>query len=245
MPVHNWTRVPPPVFHGFHIAWIQALTGALNNGVLPASCHAVVEGSGVPPVGLGDYEAFGEADAPTVRFVARQPPRVHFTMATSGTEGYARCRSHIAVRESDEDGLLALIDVLVPGHKDSRHAWRQLIDKAVGCLARDLPLLLLDVLPPGRFDHQGIHGAVWAEVTENAFTLPAGKPLTLLAYSPGSVTTAYVETVGVGDVLPDMPLFLGPEAYVSVPLEATYREAYRSTPEYWRQRLEAHDAPSA
>src|SRR5436305_1939321 len=120
MPMHNWTRVPPPVFHGFHIAWVGALTGALNNGVLPPSCHA----------------------------------------------------------------------------------------------------------------------AAWAEVTENAFTLPAGKPLTLVAYCPGSVTTAYVETLGAGDALPDMPLFLGPEAYVSVPLEATYQEAYRTTPEYWRHRLE-------
>ncbi len=42
-----------------------------------------------------------------------------------------------------------------------------------------------------------------------------------------------------------MPLFLGPEAYVSVPLEATYQEAYRGTPEYWRHRLEGHDAPSS
>jgi len=37
----------------------------------------------------------------------------------------------------------------------------------------------------------------------------------------------------------DMPLFLKPETYVRVPLEATYRDAYRGVPRRWREVLEA------
>ena len=35
-----------------------------------------------------------------------------------------------------------------------------------------------------------------------------------------------------------MPLFLQPGAYVEVPLEATYREAFAAVPRRWRDVLE-------
>ena len=37
---------------------------------------------------------------------------------------------------------------------------------------------------------------------------------------------AYVEPIGVGDALPEMPLFLKPEIYVPTPLEATYQTTW-------------------
>ena len=40
----------------------------------------------------------------------------------------------------------------------------------------------------------------------------------------------YVEPTAVGRELLDMPLFLDPEVYVNVPLEATYQGAYRGVP---------------
>jgi hypothetical protein len=55
------------------------------------------------------------------------------------------------------------------------------------------------------------------------FELPADQRLTLAAYDAGPPLEAYVEFVGVGDVLPEMPLFLKPGFYVPAPLEETYR----------------------
>jgi hypothetical protein len=49
---------------------------------------------------------------------------------------------------------------------------------------------------------------------------------------------AYVEHVRVGSALPDMPLFLHPERYVSLPLEPSYELAYRGMPGFWREVLE-------
>ena len=46
--------------------------------------------------------------------------------------------------------------------------------------------------------------------------MPPDKPLTTVAYA-AEPTTAYVEPVAVGEVLPEMPLFLGPGFY-GVPL---------------------------
>lgn len=36
-----------------------------------------------------------------------------------------------------------------------------------------------------------------------------------------------------------MPLFLEPEAYVNVPLEATYQGAYHGVPGRWKRVLES------
>ena len=64
------------------------------------------------------------------------------------------------------------------------------------------------------------------------------RPLTLVAYSAGVPPTAYVQPIGVGEMLPDMPLFLSPERYVDVPLETTYCAAWRGMPQRWRHELE-------
>ena len=37
----------------------------------------------------------------------------------------------------------------------------------------------------------------------------------------------------------DMPLFLEDEIYINVPLEATYRAAYRGVPRRWQRVLDA------
>ncbi len=50
---------------------------------------------------------------------------------------------------------------------------------------------------------------------------------------------ALIELVGVGEALPEMPLFLTPEIYVQVPLEATYQAAWEGMPAYWRDVLTA------
>ena len=43
-------------------------------------------------------------------------------------------------------------------------------------------------------------------------------------------TVAYVEPVAVGDLLPDMPVFLTPDRYVPCPLDATYQTAWDQFP---------------
>jgi hypothetical protein len=60
----------------------------------------------------------------------------------------------------------------------------------------------------------------------------------VVSYSAGPVECAFIESVAVGDDLPDMPLFLTPEEYVNVPLEATYRAAYHGVPRRWQRVLQ-------
>jgi hypothetical protein len=92
-------------------------------------------------------------------------------------------------------------------------------------------VVVIDILPPTPRDPAGMHKAVWDEIEEEPFELPPGKPLTLAAYVAGDLftgieTTAYVELIGVGDILPDMPAYLDRQNYVPVPLETAYQTAW-------------------
>ncbi len=48
---------------------------------------------------------------------------------------------------------------------------------------------------------------------------------------------AHIETVGLGEVLPEMPLFISPGAHVVVPLEETYMNAWEDTPAPVRRQV--------
>ena len=76
------------------------------------------------------------------------------------------------------------------------------------------------------------------------FAPPPDKPLMLASYDAGAERVAYVETVGVGDALPDMPIFLKPGHYVLAPLEATYRATWQVFPAPLKRLLEAPAAES-
>ncbi len=49
---------------------------------------------------------------------------------------------------------------------------------------------------------------------------------------------AYIDPVAVGDVLPDMPLFLKAGIYVPTPLEATYQTTWKGFPAVLKRLLE-------
>ena len=80
---------------------------------------------------------------------------------------------------------------------------------------------------------------VVSAMREAMVRLPADKPLTCVAYIGGPSAEAFIEPVGIGDVLPDMPLFLTPDVYVSTPLDVTYRLAWDGMAGYWRDVLSA------
>jgi hypothetical protein len=244
MPIHDWTRVNPNIYHHFHGRWIFAMADALNTGGLPKGYYALAEqvtrrmGPDVltleRPVGIP--RAPGEAGALTV---IATPPRTRFAVAER-PKPLRRRQWRLPVRHVADHRMVALIELVSPANKASKYKFKTFVDKAVGVLNLNLHLLVIDPFPPGKRDPNGVHGAIWDEAVGRPFTLPPDKPLTLASYSSGEELAAYVEPVAVGDPLPDMPLFLEPEVYVNVPLEATYQTAWQTFPDEWKQVLSAH-----
>jgi hypothetical protein len=159
-------------------------------------------------------------------------------------DDYVLKRRTIVIRHVSDDRIIALLEIVSPGNKSSRHALRSFVEKAVEALYRGYHLLVVDLFPPTRRDPQGIHAAIWQEISDDPYELPADARLTLAAYSAGPTKRAYVEATNVGRELIAMPLFVEPEIYVNVPLEATYQGAYRGVPRRWKRVLEA-DSPEA
>ena len=130
-----------------------------------------------------------------------------------------------------------MVEVVSPGNQAARNPLRAFVQKAAELLDKRVHLLILDLNPPGKRDPQGIHGAIWEELTGQQYAAPARKPLTLAAYESDATVRAYVQGVAVGDTLPDMPLFLEPGGHVPVPLERTYQAAWTAVPRRWRAVL--------
>ncbi len=251
MPIHDWTQVDAGVFHDFHLEWISTIKRALNTGVLPPDYYAMAEqiaGGHQPDVltlemvgpssawPVGNASSTGESEGGGIA-LASAPPQVRFT-ATSEPERYARKRNRIAVRHKSGDRVVAVLEIVSPGNKGSRHAMRSFVEKSLDFLEAGIHLMIVDLFPPGPRDPQGIHVAIWTEIEETAFQLPLDQPLTLASYSSGLVKRAFIEPVAVGDALREMPLFLEPDRYVLVPLEPAYRDAFAAVPNRWRAVLE-------
>jgi hypothetical protein len=245
MPVHDWTRIDAGTFHAFHTAWVTHLMEALNGGLLPPPYYALAEQvasqrqtdvltlqvgptpAGVPPGGLAVAEA-----APSVRVRARLEPE-------SARRPAIRRSRRVVVRHVSGHRVVAVVEIASPANKDRRGSVNNLAGKVVQLLQAGIHVLLIDLLPPGRFDPGGIHGAVCKLFGAAGYQPPPGEAFTLASYrADGAEPEVFLEPVGLGRPLIDMPLFLSRERYVNVPLEKTYLQAYERFPAFWKHVLE-------
>ena len=229
MPIHDWTRVDAGLFHAFHHDWVTVLSRALNAGVLPPDYFALPEQSirgPIPDVLTLNLSSGRDVLTGTGRglAVATVPPRARLVRRAEETI-YVRKADRIAVRHRHGQ-VVAVIEIVSPGNKASKNELRTFVEKTSNLIMRGVHLLVIDLFPPSKRDPQGIHKAIWDDLVEEDFELPADQRLTIAAYDAGPPPVAYVELVAVGDALPDMPIFLKPDFYVPAPLEETYRTTW-------------------
>jgi hypothetical protein len=248
MPIHDWTRVPAGLFHHFHQSWSIRITDALNAGILPPGFAALVEqraGLREPDVlaiesggggGRAKTEGSGGvamADPPAAQIVRRSTKQIY-----SGRANRILVRHHLG-------RIVAVVEIISPGNKDSRAALRDFVQKMIDLLREGIHVLIVDLFPPSPRDPQGIHKAVWDEIEEEDFQFPAGKDRILVSYETGAQRVAYIEPIAVGDALPDMPLFLNSRLHVNAPLEPTYQATWDTLPEEMRTAVETGQMPEA
>jgi len=245
MPMHDWSQVKPGTYHNFHYRWIASIMDRLNAGLLPAGCFAMAEqviGGPEPDVvtlKLSDDvdEATAAKTGAAIAVAEPQAKPVTSVVMKADIERYAAKANRIVIRH-ELGKVLAVVELVSPGNKNSVHGIRSLVEKAADLLFGGINLLILDPLPPTPRDPNGIHALIWNEITDDPFELPADRPLTFAAYQAGPVKTAYVEPFAVGSKLPDMPLFLTGDRYVSVPLEETYQTTWNVLPKELQRLVE-------
>jgi hypothetical protein len=254
MPVHDWTLVEAGLFHDFHTVWIGAIRNALNEGVLPPGYYALAEQHFGQPV-ADVLTLHASSPPPTLPLplppdtggiaVAEVPPRTR-RAHTVEMAALARRRS-LAIRHVSGHRLVSLLEIISPANKDRAETVEDFAAKALSALELGVHLLIVDLFPPGLHDPHGMHGAVLRrlEQSDEPYDLPGEEPLTLASYATGPRVQTYVEHLALGALLPDMPLFLRPDRYVNVPLEATYHSTYRGVPAFWRDVLEGRPPETA
>jgi hypothetical protein len=245
MPIHDWTRVPAGLFHHFHQSWSIRIVDALNAGILPRGVAALVEQrAGLREPDVLAIESRRWRDENGNGGVATAQPPATRIVRRSTKEIYSARANRIVVRHH-LGRIVAVIEIISPGNKDSRAALRDFVDKSIDLLREGIHVLVVDLFPPTPRDPQGIHKAIWDEIEEEEFHFPDGKDRTLVSYETGAQRVAYIEPVAVHDLLPDMPLFLQNNLYVMVPLEATYQTAWNTLPEELRIAVETGRLPEA
>jgi hypothetical protein len=244
MPIHDWTRVTPGIFHHFHHEWISEISRKLNSGLLPPGYYAMAEqiaGGMGPDVLTLEMPTYRPPAPEKVKewgvALATRPPRVRFH-ARMEMDAYAQKAKAVVVRHTSNHEVVAMVELVSPGNKGGQMAMLSFVRKARDAIQAGIHLLIVDLFPPGPRDPEGINRVIW-EDREGSFALPADKPLACMAYLAGPCPEVFLEPVAVGDTLPEMPLFLTTETYVPVPLEATYQGAWEAVPAYWREALTA------
>ncbi len=216
MPIHDWSRAEASVFHAFRHRWLGALCDAMNDGRLPDDHFAMIE------------EASDLAEANSDTELANNGP----------APGPARRADCIAVRRG-EGLLVAVVEVVSPGDKASAARLQSLIGSIAVLVGRRVHVLLIDLFPPGPHDPRGVHNAIWDTIEPEERDIPVGRPLAVASYDSGSIVATYVEPMAVGEILPEMPLFLEPGVYLPTPLESSYQAAWDVLPAGLRGQLPA------
>src|SRR3954454_22391589 len=155
MPIHDWTRLEAGDFHDFHQCWVVGIRNALNSGLLPPEYMAMAEQvTGRPIPDVVTLQAGTPAGEPGGIAVATSPPTARL-IAKLEKINYAKRADRVVIRHG-RGRVVAIIEILSPGNKDSRNALRTFVEKAADIVNQGVTLLVDDLFPPTHRDPQGI-----------------------------------------------------------------------------------------
>ncbi len=175
MPIHDWTRVIPGIFHDFHLSWLAEIKRTLNAGLLPAGYYALAEqiaGGFGPDVLTLQQPVYGSLSAAAEPCggiaVADAPPRVRFH-ARAEIDIYAAKAKKVMIRHRSDHKVIAIIEIVSPGNKNGQTEFAAFVQKADQALLSGIHLLIVDLFPPTVRDPRASIGRSGArKVTETS-----------------------------------------------------------------------------
>ena len=253
MNLHDWSTVGDGAFHQFHNAWITMLCVRLNRGGLPPGYGAYAErsmsveddvpGSGPTSVGLSDVNVDRRTGRPgggtaTLEAEPAVTSVIEEAVEDEVAELYVRRQDRLAVRDR-ERRVVAVVEIVSVGNKDSRDRFEAFLAKSAEVIDGGAHLTVVDVHRPLGRDPRGTVDAVWERVGgrttrlegRSVGTIRFGRPLRL-----------YAESLTIGEAVPSVPLFLGANGHVPLPLAEGYADAWSSMAVDEQDEIEAATA---
>jgi hypothetical protein len=234
MPLLDHFHPPLSVSHswkGFHSAWANAITNQLNEA-LPEGFYAIPE---VPlgneiEIDVASLERPGNgAAAGGVATAVWSPPRPRLAAPVD----FSRVRG-VAIHVFQDSGgpqLRAAIDLVSPANKDRPRSRLTFAAKCVGYLERGIGLVVLDTVTTRRANmHAEIAAALEATagLEWDSPTSLAGVAYRMAAEQGQTRVEVWPEPLALGAALPTLPLWLGADLCLPLPLEGSYTAACRS-----------------
>ena len=129
MPIHDWTRVEAGDFHDFHQCWVVAIRNALNAGLLPVGYMAMAEQvTGRPIPDVVTLQAYEPKEGPEGGIAVATAPPTARLIAKIEKVKYAKRADRVVIRHG-RGKVVAIIEILSPGNKESRERYGPLSRK--------------------------------------------------------------------------------------------------------------------
>jgi Protein of unknown function (DUF4058) len=151
MPMHDWTKVDDGIFHHFHQIWSGRMMERLNAGLLPPDFYALIEQATirgdakrrVPDILALEYRDAGNGPSNGMKSALMSRPSTA-QKYKSDLDAFRRKKNVLAIRRVTGDRVVAIIEIVSPGNKSGRGAFRDLLEKFGRLLAQGVHLLILD-----------------------------------------------------------------------------------------------------
>ena len=228
MPLLDHFRPPLSRTHpwrGFHGAWAAAMARLLNAGVLPPGYYAVPFLGRDGPVEI-DVAALREFD-PVGGKGGVQP----WTPADPGLAVAVEwpTTDDVRVEVFADDGdprLAAAVELVSPRNKDRPRSCEVFAAKCAGYLRLGCGVVVVDAVTTRRADlHADLLAALGAEATPAAPAALSAVSYRAVGRDEEGRLLAWPSSMGVGQALPTVPLWVGADLAVPLDLEASHTAA--------------------
>ena len=245
MPLYDLTALQFPgddsIYHHFHASWLISLADALNRAFPEESGFEAIFEKKVNPLEADVVTIDSLAEGVKKQFVAQcrrlqlPSPAVSFINPTFPDDA-----RDLTIRTASGK-VVSVIELTSPGNKDARKKADAYAINAVSYLQRGINYFVIDALPPTPFVDT-FHNLIAALLEGDRLPLPEEKPFYIISYNVRIVAgdvqmDVYPYWLGLGETLPQVPLFLVDDLHIEVDLESTFMEAVDRLPSRHHRRL--------
>jgi hypothetical protein len=217
-------------FHSFHNAWATEIAADLNE-VLPKGFIAE------PNVQIG---SFGEIDVRADELLTEEEKTLlmqyHIPAAVAKIRVSFPDETEIFIINIEQARrTVGVVEIVSPSNKNRPENREIFVSKCLSFISQGISLIIVDIVTVRPFNfHNELLSRLrttegWMQVLAPSFRVGDEMPLYCSSYrytfefkEPSVELWAYA--LEVGDVLPELPLFISPEIAVPVKLEKTYME---------------------
>lgn len=226
MPLYDHFHPPWSVqrpWEGFHGAWATSIAFQLNSGVLPAEYFAMplLEVTGRVEVDVATFQDTQRANTTGMAVEAPPQPALTVLLDPVATDSF----EVQILRNFGGPQLRAAIELVSPANKDRASSRRAFASKCANLLRRGVSVAIIDIVtePSGN-----LHAEILSALERTQET-PWESPTQLYAVAYRSVRMAeqprleaWTHVLTLGGVLPELPLWLEPDLWISLRLEESY-----------------------